>query len=248
MNLCAWLMMVSDPALPPRERNGAASRIRSNLNGWARPYLFRVAPCRLGDDDVDEAVQHLLTRCALGASRFKGTSEGEAHSWCMRVLLNKGRDLCREKRRMISTTVDDDDEGRAPREPSVDPDLRGMAMKTIQEVFEAIQLELPRLHRRQDIEGIMRSVRCHLEARLGATIEEQIATYGDGAPTTGKEATRAQNRVYQYRNRGRKAACEALSSLVAQGRFAPEDVEDARRLLGCDIGAEEKDKEKKALS
>jgi len=162
MNLCAWLTMVADPALPPRERNGVFARIHSNVNVWAKPYLFRVAPCRLAEDDVDEAVQHLLTRCALGSSRFKGTSEGEAHSWCMRVLANKSRDLCRSKRRLVTgqldTSGDDDDERPRVREPSVDPDGTALTIRTIEAVFAAIHAELPRLHRKQDVEGIIRSV------------------------------------------------------------------------------------------
>ena len=228
--------MVSDPGLPVRERNDVAGRIQANVGAWAKPYLFRVAPCRLGEDDVDEAVQHLLMRCTLGSSRFKGASEGEAHSWCMRVLANKGRDLCRAKRRAavsLDATSDDDDRPRVP-EPAVEPDHGAIAMRALAAVFEAIAAELPRLHRKQDIEGIVRSVRVHVEARMGASVEEQCATYGEGEPLS----TKLQNRIYQYRNRGRKAACEALTSLVAQGRFAPEDVEDARRLLGCDVSEE----------
>jgi len=251
MNLCAWLTMVADPALPPRERNGVFARIHSNVNVWAKPYLFRVAPCRLAEDDVDEAVQHLLTRCALGSSRFKGTSEGEAHSWCMRVLANKSRDLCRSKRRLVTgqldTSGDDDDERPRVREPSVDPDGTALTIRTIEAVFAAIHAELPRLHRKQDVEGIIRSVRVHVEARMGATIEEQCATYGGEGEDP--SSTKVQNRIYQYRNRGRKAACEALTSLVAQGRFEIEDVEDARRLLGCDVtGAGSADIQTKVLS
>lgn len=233
MNLCAWLTMASEPGISARERNDVATRIHANVGTWAKPYLFRVAPCRLGEDDVDEAVQHLLMRCTLGSSRFKGTSEGEAHAWCMRVLANKGRDLCRRRRRLVTGTLDadDDDERARVAEPAVDPDQSAMAMRALSSIFEAIAAELPRLHRKQDVEGIVRSVRVHVEARMGATIEEQCATYGEGEPMS----TKVQNRIYQYRNRGRRAACEALSSLVAQGRFAPEDVEDARRLLGCDV-------------
>lgn len=231
MNLCGWLRIMSDPSVERGDRNSAAARLHSNLSAWAGRYLGRVAPCRLGDDDVDEAVQHLLTRCALGSARFDGSTEGEAHSWCMRVLANKGRDLCREKRRNVSTTRDDDGDGPRSFEPAVEADMRTLAVSALQEIFGAIHEELPRLHRKQDLEGLVRSVRCHVEARMGATVEEQIAAYA----ASEADATKAKNRVYQYRNRGRKAACEALASLVAQGRYATEDVEDARRLIGCDV-------------
>jgi DNA-directed RNA polymerase specialized sigma24 family protein len=237
MNLCGWLRLVGDTGIAARERNEAATRIRANVMSWARPYLGRAAPCKLGDDDVDETVQHLLTRCALGTSRFNGSSEGEAHSWCMRVVLNKGRDICRERRRNVSTTREDDEGEPRSFEPAVEADLRPLAIESLQEIFAAIQDELPRLHRKQDIEGLVRSVRCHVEARMGASLEEQVTEYGGDVPEgEGEKAlVRARNRVYQYRKRGREAACEALSSLVAQGRYAPEDVDDARRLIGCDV-------------
>jgi hypothetical protein len=48
---------------------------------------------------------------------------------------------------------------------------------------------------------------------------------------------RARNRVYKYRERGRSVGCEALSALVAQGRFDDEEVVDLRRLLGCGLSA-----------
>lgn len=234
MNLCGWLRIMGDAGAERGDRNTAAARIHSNLSAWAGPYLGRVAPCRLGDDDVDEAVQHLLTRCALGSARFNGGSEGEAHSWCMRVLANKGRDICRDKRRNVSTTRRDDDDTPRSFEPAVDADLQSLAIAALQEIFGALQEELPRLHRKQDLDGLVRSVRCHVEARMGASLEEQVAAYA----TSETDATKARNRIYQYRNRGRKAACEALTSLVAQGRYAHEDVEDARRLIGCDVAGD----------
>jgi hypothetical protein len=79
-------------------------------------------------------------------------------------------------------------------------------------------------------------LRCHIEARMGAEMDEQIETYGfepDEARSP-ESAARARQRVYQYRSRGRVAGCEALSSLVAQARFAPEEVAYTQRLLGCD--------------
>jgi DNA-directed RNA polymerase specialized sigma24 family protein len=245
MNLCGWLRIMGDVSAERADRNTAAARIHANITTWARPYLGRIAPCRLGEDDVDEAVQHLLSRCALGSARFKGSTEGEAHSWCMRVLANKGRDICREKRRTVSTTRDDDDDNARSFEPAVEADMRSLAISALQEIFGAIQEELPRLHRKQDIDGLMRSVRCHVEARMGASLEEQVLAYAANEI----DAVKAKNRVYQYRNRGRKAACEALASLVAQGRYAALDVEDARRLIGCDVRSEQAETSpKKVLS
>ena len=59
---------------------------------------------------------------------------------------------------------------------------------------------------------------------------------------------KARNRVYQYRNRGRKAGCGALTALVGEGRLGPDDIEHAVRILGCDVHHGEPEKGKGALS
>jgi DNA-directed RNA polymerase specialized sigma24 family protein len=214
----------------PADRNDAAARVLSNVRAWAGPYLKRVAPCGLDEDDVAEAVQHLLDQCCAGSARFRGTTEGEARVWCMRVLTHKGIDLCRGKRRLLRKESD-------AREKPDDPDLESLARRDLTRVFEAMMNELPRLHRSQDVEGLTRSLWCHIEARMGATLEEQLEKYGtaDAEVRAAQSITRARNRVYTYRARGRLAGCEALSALVAQGRFLVEEIAGMRRLLGCDL-------------
>lgn len=245
MTLGSSLLVLAGDRVAAPARNEAARRVMANARTWVGGYLRRASPCALDDDDVEEVVQHLLTRCSTGSSRFRGTSEGEAHAWCMCVVLNKARDLCRARRRL--TRQDPDDDLDVP----VQPDLEELAAAEFGRIVETIVQELPRLHRAQDVSGLVRSLRCHLEARLGATIEEQMETYGSSPETSGagaaEPANRARNRVYQYRARGRAAGCEALAALVAQGRFGPDDVSDTRRLLGCEV-AEPRRLKKEQLS
>src|SRR5205085_11026662 len=114
-------------------------------------------------------------------------------------------------------------------------------------ILEMVEGEIPRLHRVQDAGTLARALRCHVEARLGATIEEQVEVFGwsgaDG-PRDATGLTRARNRVYQYRARGRTAACEALGSLAAQGRLGLDDVAHARQFLGCEVRNDTADLEK----
>jgi hypothetical protein len=172
----------------------------------------------------------------------------------MRVLANKGRDLCRDRRRMrrAADSANDDDESPVDQGPSVEPNLEPLAAAELERLLQAIAGELPRLHRPQDVDGLLRSLRCHLEARLGASIEDQLEAYGfapdEPSDRRGPESfARARNRVYQYRARGRAAGCEALASLLAQGLFGADDVSDVHRLLGCDVHTQAR-KEKKDLS
>jgi DNA-directed RNA polymerase specialized sigma24 family protein len=221
------------------ERNAAAAKLLSLLRSWAPGFLRKNAPGRLDDDDIDECVQHLLTRCATGTSRFRGQSEGEAHSWCMRVLVNKARDVRRQKRDLLRVYEGSEADTMHPElEIPVAPNLDPIAADEFISILEMVEGEVPRLHRAQDAGTLARALRCHVEARLGATIEEQIEAYGWSGTEGPRDATgaaRARNRVYQYRARGRTAGCEALRSLVAQGRLPIEDVAQAHRFLGCEV-------------
>ena len=237
MNLCGWLRTLGASETPRDERNRSAGAIYADLRKWATAYVRRASPCPLTDDDVDEAIQHVLTRAATGTCRFEGLTEGEAFSWCMRVLLNRARDRCREKRRFYLTSGSDREFGpdvTGP-EPETQADHETLAANEFLGILADVEAALVRLHRAQDVESLTLALRCHLEARLGASPEEQVARYAlDGRPPADEqEAVRARNRVYQYRKRGRRAGCEALAALVAEGRYTAEDVAHAAQLLGC---------------
>jgi DNA-directed RNA polymerase specialized sigma24 family protein len=238
--IAGWLRLLAAENATPQERNEAAGRLLAAVSAWAAPYVRRTVSSSLDEADIDEVVQHLLARSATGSSRFRGTTEGEAHKWCMRVLSNKAQDVCRRRRRLayLSRRAKEDvsEEDLGP-EPSVEPELETIAAHELSEMLEAVAAELPPLHRLKDVDGLLRSLRCHVEARLGATIEDQLEAYGFGGDDdrTPQSFARARSRVYQYRARGRAAGCEALSALVVQRRFTPEDVVGAQRLLGCEV-------------
>lgn len=251
MNLCGWLRILSAEGTA-RERNEAAAHVRTQVAAWAGGYVRRHAPCSVDDDDVSETLQHLLMRCATGTSRFRGETEGEAHAFCMRVLSNKGRDLCRAKRRFRSLTQTNDDGDDADMELVGDTEvaLDEMALRDIAEVFQLVEQAIVRLHRAKDAPGLVESLRCHVDARLGATLDDQLESHGylEGEARDAATFVKARNRVYQYRNRGRKAGCAALTALVGEGRLGPDDIEHAVRILGCDVDHAGGEKEKGALS
>ncbi len=251
MQLAVWLRVLAaddGPVVPAgaRARNDAAGKVLGLVGAWAPGYVKKHAPCSLDDDDASEALQHLLTRCSLGKARFRGETEGEAHSYCMRILLNKARDLCRAKRRTRSLTRTNDDGDGEEMDVVGDTDiaLDEVALREIATALELVEQVLHRLHRAKDVPGLVTSLRCHVDARLGATLEEQLETFGyvAGEARTKETFVKARNRVYQYRNRGRKAGVAALDALVGEGRLAAADVEHVRRILdgGAEVRATER--------
>jgi DNA-directed RNA polymerase specialized sigma24 family protein len=235
--LSGWLRLLAGHEAKPHERNAAVSQLLAGVRLWAPAYLRRVAASNLNDADVEDVIQHLLCQSSVGSSRFNGKSEGEAFVWCTTVMRNKARDICRNRKKYAPRpkAVAGGD-GNDPRlEQPVDPDLTSLVASELVRMLETIEAELLRLHRLGSVSGVLRSVRCHLEHRLGATMEEQLERYGYGATEkrTPANATKARQRVYQYRQRGRRAACEALAALVSQARVSQDDVDAARALLDC---------------
>jgi len=64
VNLCGWLRILTAEGTP-QGRNEAASQVRTQVAAWASGYVRRHAPCSVDDDDVSEALQHLLMRYTL---------------------------------------------------------------------------------------------------------------------------------------------------------------------------------------
>jgi DNA-directed RNA polymerase specialized sigma24 family protein len=240
MTVSVWLTLLAAEGSSARERNDAATKLHGAVSSWAGGYLRTQAPCPMSDDDVDEATQHLLMRAATGTSRFRGASDAEARAWCIRVLVNKARDVCRQRRRYRSTTsVGPSGEESLP-EPAVEPSLGETAARQTGDILRSLEVTLPRLHRARDVVGIVASFRCFLQFRLGATIEEQIEAFAQTevdpdatAADPAGERVRARNRVYQYRARGRKAACEALAALFTEQGYTVDDLSEVARVLGC---------------
>ena len=112
------------------------------------------------------------------------------------------------------------------------------ASKRIQAMVVRVEETIVRTSRQNDAPGLLTSFRCHVDARLGASIEMQIDKYAwtgehEGEARTEESTLRARNRVYQWRKRGREAGCRALRSLRAGGLEDDEGLALMARFLGC---------------
>jgi len=235
--LVGWLTVLAadDDGTPQsrRARDEACVAVYRILDAWVPSLVRRNAPCRLSDDDALDILQHVVDKAALGSARFRGTSEGEARQWVKRIVANKAIDLCRREPTVAPPS------SRAPRRELATAPEEKVDEAALRAAFDAIEETLVRTHRKNDAETLVRAFRCHMEARLGgATIDEQIDRYGyQGAyanePRDDAGRSRARNRVYQYRKRGREAGCAALGALAAEGRYGEDDARGIGALVGC---------------
>jgi DNA-directed RNA polymerase specialized sigma24 family protein len=243
--LVGWLTVLAadDDGTPQsrRARDEACVAVYRILDAWVPSLVRRNAPCRLSDDDALDILQHVVDKAALGSARFRGHTEGEARQWVKRIVANKAIDLCR---RAPTLAPPSSSSGAGRRELAAAPEEK-VDEAALRAAFDAIEETMVRTHRRNDAETLVRAFRCHMEARLGgASIEDQIDRYGYQG-TYANEArddagrSRARNRVYQYRKRGREAGCAALGALAAEGRYGEDDARGIGTLVGCK-GAKEK--------
>lgn len=228
MSLSVWLMVLAAPDATPRQRNEAAAGAYRILNEWVPRLVRGIAPCPLSHDDALDILQHVADKASLGTSRFRGTTEGEAHAWVKRIVANKAIDICRSRRSINREPVPD---ARAEEDTAdVGPFLAAV---------EAIKRYIAENHRPNDAKTLERAFDCHIDAHLRqATIEAQMDRFGYDEPYTGEPRDeagriRARNRVYQYRKRGRDAGCRALRGLAEQGRYGAEEARDIAKFLGC---------------
>ena len=141
MNLCGWLVMVSDPGPPAQTTSPRAFTLSDGGDVGAR---LRVAPAR----GTTERRSTSLTRC-IGSSR-SGHDGGEAI-----LVLRVGEQAAISRSSARSTRATTTTIARGGRAVGRS-DQSAMAMRTLTAIFEAIAAELPRLHRKQDVEGIVR--------------------------------------------------------------------------------------------
>jgi DNA-directed RNA polymerase specialized sigma24 family protein len=238
MSLSAWLMVLAAPDATPRQRNEAAAGAYRILSEWIPRLVKGIAPCALSHDDALDILQHVADKAALGTSRFRGTTEGEAHAWVKRIVANKAIDICRARRPMAALSPEPGgSEGAPVRELRAEEDMGDVG--PFLAAVDAIKAFIAENHRPNDAKTLARAFDCHIDAHMrGTDIDEQIARYGYDEPyaseprdTAGK--IRARNRVYQYRKRGRDAGCRALAVLVEKGRYSSEEARDIARFLGC---------------
>jgi hypothetical protein len=233
-------MILAAPGASAFDRNQAAARVYQNLSGWVGGFL-RNKGFHLGEDDREDILQHVLLRASTGTARFRGMSEGEAHGWCRRVVYNKAVDLVTITNREKSTDHGDVGANLEAQKPA------GASASEVQRASEEIQALIVKLEetiirtsRKADAPGILQLFRVHVDARLGATLEQQIERWaftGDNAGNDGTEVAwvRARNRIYQWRKRGREAAYRAIKALAAAG-LEDDSVSLITRFLGCKEG------------
>ncbi len=227
MDLLPELQVLANDEADPASRERAARALYARLRQMGPGMILRVRP-HTPHHIIDEAIQKVVIKASLGTARFRGDDERAARAWCNKILQHYVVDYFRRRRRQV-------DEDKAPvpatareQDPFVERDLRTL----LERLHEAIT----RLTRPRDLETVMHNVRVHLEARvLGADIDTQIERWAkpeDPEDTT--ELRRARDRVYQYRRRGKVAACRALAALEESGEVTAEEGDLLQRILGCD--------------
>lgn len=241
MNLAGFLMVLAAEGASPSERNRAAARVHENITTWIGGFL-RGKGFALDEDDKDDIVQHVLFRASTGTARFRGESEGEAHAWCRKVAYNKAVDIVNMKKREIVEAPADSSRPQSIERTAGDLGeesgaVRGEAER-VRELVARIEDTIRRTSRKNDTPSLILSFRCHVDARLGDSIEAQIEKYGFGEGFAGEPrdhdgVLRARNRVYQWRKRGREAGCKALGALRSGGLDDDAGLGLMARFLGC---------------
>lgn len=245
MSLLEILTTLVKDDISAGERNSACERLLANLKGWGAGYLRTRYKGKMGDSVVDDAFQHLLMQAAMGSSRFRGASEGEAKNWCKIVMFRFITDQYRNWQKRVDSQSDDvfgDIISNAGSTHEMTASPNDVELKeSITCILADIKIEIEKGHREDASKTLVRSFNCHLAGRFGATLEEQVERWGfeEDAPTEYKDAEtlkKARDRVYQYRTRGRVAGCTALSTLATKDKYTEEEIALMRSCLGCNEG------------
>ncbi|MDF1561839.1 MAG: hypothetical protein P1V51_02275 [Deltaproteobacteria bacterium] len=232
MALWELLRTLADDELPRRERDAAAAALYAMVQRFGGGTLRRRFP-HLPQVIVEEAIHKVVLEASLGRSRFRGEDDRAARAWCNRILQRYAIDYFRSRKNKVN--LDDAPAVKAPADD--DP----VFAADLEHLFGMLLGSLSRLHRARDLERVQDNVRIHLEAHLlGEEIEPQIARWADpGGEASATDRRRARDRVYQYRRRGKVAACAAIAALHETGEIGVVEVDLMTRLLGCDEASEE---------
>jgi len=225
------LLANDEAGAQPRER--AAGALYRELRRFAKSVIRRRAH-DVPEPVIEEAIHKVVLEASLGHARFRGEDERSARAWCNRILQRYAIDYFRGQRHQVPE--EDAPELRA----SADDDP--LLIADIESLLDQLVATLPRLHRARDLAAVVQNLKIHLEARLmGRSLDEQVIDYIPSDATKGEEGERkARDRVYQWRRRGKLAACNALASLLESGELNATDGDLLGRLIGCD---EESEKE-----
>lgn len=219
--MLAALTTLAHPDASRAERSRAACALAQELERRLRAMLGSLARS-LSQADIEDIQQHVLMAASVGAARFRGTTEGEAHNWCRTTACNAARDRLGDANREPVGREEDLATGQrvAAAGPVAMPSDTRRDLEQIDVVSKAAEDALLCADRANGPQKVER-LRCYLQYRLGAGIDEQIAAFGyDGTPPkapTPDEHKRARNRVYQYRKRGRDYGLEAHATLAREG-------------------------------
>jgi hypothetical protein len=190
-------------------------------------------------DEVDGVIADAVQAVALAASArrapFRGQNEAAARAWCRRVLLSHVSNELRTRQARRALHVRDLGVQDAPDSsfleaapPSENEEGRlspsGVARAVA--VLRLVREHVVGTHRPRDAESTMRAVWCYLEYLSGATLEQQLGTFGESesAEASGgagpASVGRARNRVYKLRQRGRTALHAACAHSATSPRAA----------------------------
>jgi hypothetical protein len=214
--LVACLRTLARDSADPAERETAARTLLVHLKQWAaadalrrNTYLRRTASDGGLATLLEDAVQHVAVAACTGAARFRGSTPGEAVTWCRKVLDNHLRSELRRQSRRDSVT-----RALGPSEAAA-PSTRDRTL-TLQEFDNSVLEYLRRTRRPKDAATLYRSVCCYFEHLAGVPLHAQVERWADAADSNAVE--RARNRIYRYHHRGRRVLAELLSSRPGSAR------------------------------
>jgi len=226
MALLPILSALAKDDLPASARREALRQLYDEVEGWGWRRLRARMP-GVPAAVFEDATQKLALKACLGTTRFAGDTEAAAKAWAYAILRNHTLDWFRRERRLEALP----EEPMPPPRPALDhqPAVDFGAL------LARVDAALPRLHRARDLETVRQNIHCYLEHRvLGRSLDEQLSRWAPAEEETEEATRRARDRVYQYRRRGRTAACRASLGLLESGEIGAEEALLLDRLLGCE--------------
>ena len=227
MAVLPYLEVLADDDATWEAREQAARGLYETLRHFGPGLVRRLRP-HTPDHVIEEAIHKVVIKAALGTSRFRGTDERAARSWCNKILQHYVIDYFRARRRVV--------DGEHLPTPATAREADPVVARDLATLLDLLHTALLRLTRERDRPTVLHNVKIHLEARvLGAEIDEQIERWARPEdPADPTALRRARDRVYQYRRRGKVAACRAAAALEEAGEVTSEEAQLLRRILGCD--------------
>jgi hypothetical protein len=182
----------------------AFSTRRATVQGWPTPDAREV---------LDDCIQHVALVASTGSARFRGTTASEAVAWCSQVLANHIITEVRWRvgqRRRKSAWRDTILWPSGALTGSVQPTQgSGESVAALRQLRRAALAHLQQTRPPRAVQSLYRAVCCYLEHLAGLPLCIQVERWvGAVEPAIPSECRRAQNRLYQYRRRGKQVLNE----------------------------------------